>query len=280
MLNRRRVIGENFSNPGMATVRLTYDGTNRQYVRLGDKWYLLRYVSDETKIELVNHRLLQIDYLRGLVGCHGDTANHLQQNVTDETTQFQRIIILHHKSIAHFLSDAFCLLEMGSLASSLTLLRSPVEIMIEIQYLKRHPCEVSTYYEKAEKQNKETQKQGKPIDRSRNLRFKDFRQLMRALPKRGDRSEIEDALIGKWEFLSEVVSHVTPELHTIAQAKPEWAWKAAFGELEQVTGNAIDQVRGVDQELGRLIAQAEEELKLEERIRNLFSYGTSTSPED
>ena len=279
MLNRRRLLGENFSNPGMVTVSLIYDGTNRQYVCLGDKWYLLRYVSDETKNELVSHRLPQIDYLRGLVECHGDTANHLQQNVTDDTTEFQHIVIFHHVSIAFFLKDAFSLLEMGSLASSLTLLRSAIEIMIEIQYLQRHPSEVATYDEKVEKHNKQTQTEGKPIERRRNLRFKKIGELMKTLRKSGDLSELEDALIGKWDLLSGLASHVTPELHTIAQAKPEWAWKTAFGELEQVTGNAIDQVRGVDQELGRLIAQ-EEELKLEERLRNLFSYGTSTSPED
>ena len=151
--------------------------------------------------------------------------------------------------------------------------------MIEIQYLKRHPSEVATYYEKVEKHNKQTQKEGKPIERRSNLRFEKIQSLKKTLKKSGNPSEIENALISQWELLSNVVSHVTPELHTIAQAKPEWAWKNAFGELEQVTGSAIDQVHNVDQALGHLIDQAEE-LKFEERLRNLFSYGTSTSPLD
>ena len=279
MFNRIRTVGESFSNQRERTVNLIQDGTNGQYVRLDDKWYLLTSISDEKKNELVDHRLPQIDYLRGLVECHRDTANHLQPNVTDDTTEFQHIIIFHHVSIAHFLLDAFSLLEMGSLASSLTLLRSAVEIMIEVQYLKRHPSEVATYYEKVEKHNKQMQIEGKPIDRRKNLRFKTIGQLMKTLRKSGTLSEIEDALIAKWELLSGLVSHVTPELHTIAQARPEWAWKVAFGELEQVTGSAIDQVHNVDQALGHLIDQ-EEELKFAERLRNLFSYGTSTSPLD
>ena len=279
MFNRIRTVGEDFSNPREATVSLIYDGTEEQYVRIGDNWSLLRNISDETKNELVSHRRPEIDYLRGLVECHRDTSNHLQKNVTDDTTEFQHKVIFHHVSIAHFLSDAFSLLEMGSLAGSLTLLRSAVEIMIEIQYLQRLPSEMATYYEKVEKHNKQTRMEGKPIDRRRNLRFKKFGELMKTLRKSKDLSELEDALIAKWDLLSGLASHVTPELHTIAQARPEWAWKTALGELEQVTGNAIDQLRGVDQELSRLIYQ-EEELKFGERLRNLFSYGTSTSPLD
>lgn len=279
MLNRIRTVGEGFSNPGMATVSLIYDGTKRQYVCLGDKWYLLRFISDETKNELVSHWLPQIDYLRDLMLLHREAAFHLRQNATDDTTKFQRLVIFHHVSIAIFLSDAFSILESGSLAGSLILLRSAVEIMIEIQYLRRHPSEVTTYDEKVEKHNKQMQIEGKFIERRGNLRFKKFNMIMKTLRKSEDLSEIEDALIGKWDLLSGLVAHVTPELHTIAQAKPAWAWKTAFGELEQVTGSAIDQVHYVDQALGHLIDQ-EEELKFEERLRNLLSYGTSTSPSD
>ena len=260
-------------------MNLIQDGTIGQYVRLGDKWYLLRFISDETKNELVSHWLPQIDKLRGLMLLHRDATFHLCQNVTDDTIEFQHIIISHHVSLAVLLEDTFSLLEGGSLAGSLTLLRSAVEIMIEVQYLKRHPSEVATYYEKVEEHNKQMQIEGKPIERRGNLRFKTIGQLMKTLRKSGTQSEIEDALIAKWELLSGFVSHVTPELHTIAQARPEWAWKAAFGELEQVTDCAIDQVHYVDQALGLLIDQAEE-LKFEERRRNLLSYGTSTSPLD
>lgn len=279
MFNRLRSVGEDFSTLRMATESLIYDGREEQYVRLGGKWYLRSFISDETKNELVSHRHLEIDHSRDLMLLHREAALHLSENVTDDTTQFQRIITLHHMSIAHFLSDAFCLMEMGSLAGSLTLLRSPVEIMIEIQYLKRHPCEVSTYYEKAEKQNEQTQREGKPIDRRRNLRFKDFRQLIKALRTSEDRSEVEDALIDEWDFLSGLVSHVTPELHSIALARPEWSWKAALEDLERVTHCALYQVHKVDQALGHLIDQ-EEELNFEERLRIFLSNGTSTSPED
>ena len=173
----------------------------------------------------------------------------------------------------------FFLIESGSLASSLTLFRSAVEIMIEIQYLKRYPSEVAIYGEKVDKHNRQMQMEGKFIQRRGNLRFKTIGQLMKTLRKSGNLSAFEDALIGKWELLSGFVSHVTPELHTIAQARPEWAWASAFGELEQVTSCAIEQVRNVDESLGHLIDQAEE-LNFEERLRNLFSYGTSTSPLD
>ena len=106
MLNRIRTVGESFSNQRERTVNLIQDGTNGQYARLDGKWYLLTSISDEKKNELVDHWLPQIDYLRDLVECHRDTANHLQPNVTDDTTEFQHIIIFHHVSIAHFLSDA------------------------------------------------------------------------------------------------------------------------------------------------------------------------------
>ena len=280
MFNRVRTIGEDFSNPGMATVRLIYDGTNRQYVRLGDKWYLLRFISDKTKKELVSHRLPQIDYLRGLVECHRDAANYLKQNVTDETIKFQRIIILHHVSILILLKDAFSLLEGGSLAGSLILLRPAVEVMIEIQYFKRNPSEIAAYDAEVEKHNKQTRIERQPIERSGSIRFKKIGKLMNALRTSEDLSELEDALIIQWELLSGLVSHVTPELHTIALTKPEWAWKMAFEALELVTRCAIDQVHNVDQALGHLIDQEEEELKVKERLRNLFSYGTSTSPLD
>lgn len=96
-------------------------------MRLGDKWYLFSFISDETKNELVSHRRPQIDYLRGYVECHGDTANYLKQNAPDDTTEFQRLVIFHHVSIENFLKDSISLLESGPLASSLILLRSAVE---------------------------------------------------------------------------------------------------------------------------------------------------------
>lgn len=279
MLNRTRTVGEDFSNPGMATVTFIYDGTNRQYVRFGDKWYHLCFVSDETKNELVSHWRPQIDYLRDLMLLHQEAARHLHQNVTDATTEFQHIVIVHHVTIAAYLADAFSLLEMGSLASTLTLLRLPVETMIEIQYLKRHPAEVATHNEEIEKHTRQMQKEGQPIARRGTLRSKTIRDFMKALRKSGNLSDAEKALIRTWELHSGFVAHVTPELHTIALAKPKWAWKNTFEELEQVTSSAIDQLQNVDQALGRLIDQAEE-LNFEEKLRNLFSYGTSTSPLD
>lgn len=279
MLNRIRTVGERFSNQRVRTVNLIQDGTNRQYVRLDDKWYLLTCISDEDKNELVDHWLIQIDYLRDLVECHRDTANYLRQSVSGDTTEFQHIIIAHHGFVAVILADAFSLLQMGSLASSLILLRPAVEIMIEIQYLKRHPSEVVPYYEQVEKHNRQTQKEGKPIERRRNLRFEKIQNLNKKLEHSGNPSEIEKALIKQWGLLSAVVSHVTPELQDIAQIRQEWAWKNTFGELEQVTCNAIEQVYDVDQALGHLIDQAPE-LRYRDRLRNLFSYGTSTSPLD
>ena len=279
MFDRIRTVGEDFSNPKKATVNLIYDGTGRQYVRLGDKWYLLRFVSDETKNELVSHRRLQIDYLRDLTFLHKDTALHLRQGVTDDTTEFQHMVIFSHVSIAIFLSDTFSLLEGGSLAGSLTLLRSAVEMMIEIQYLKRHPSEVATYNDEIEKHNQQMKKEGKPIERSGTLRSKTGGDLVKALKRSGNLSDFEKALIRTWVLLSGFVAHVTPELHTIAQARSEWVWKHVLEELDQVTKSAIDQIYNVDQALGHIIDQAEE-LKFKEKLRNLFSYGTSTSPLD
>lgn len=280
MLNRIRTVGEDFSNPEEATLNLVFDGTQRQYVRVGEKWYLLRFISDGTKNELVSHRLKQIDYLRGFMLLHKDAALYLRQNVTDDTTEFQHMIIFHHVSIAFFLSDAFSLIERGSLASALVLFRPAVELMIEIQYLKRHPSAVASYYEKVEKHNRQTQKEGKPIERTRrNLRFEKIQNLIKTLKYGGNPSEFEEALIEQWESLSSGASHITPELLDTAQVRQEWAWDNTFGELDKVTRSAIDQIRNVDESLGHLIEQAED-LRFEERLRNLFSYGTSTSPLD
>ena len=280
MVNRTRTVGESFSKPRMRTASLIQDGTNGQYVRIDGKWYLLTFISDGTKNELVDHRLPQIDYLRDLVVSHRDTAIHLRQSVTDDTTEFQHIIIAHHVSIAHFLSDAFYLLQKGSLAGSMVLLRPVVEIMIEIQYLRRYPSEVGDYYCKVEKHNEQTRKEGKPIERTRrNLRFETIQNLIKTLENCGNPSEIEERLINQWKLLSAVASHVTPELLDIAQVRQDWAWENLLGELEKVTWDAIEQMHDADKALGHIIDQAQE-LKYRERLRNLVSYGTSTSPLD
>ena len=280
MLDRIRAVGEKFSNPRMRAVNLIQDGTNGQYVRLDDKWYLLTFISEGTKNELVDHWLPQIDHLRDLVVCHRDTALYLRQSVSGATTEFQHLVIAHHVSIAIFLSDAFCLLQMGSLASSLVLLRPVVEIMIEIQYLKKHPAEVGDYYHKVEKNNIQPREEGKPIERTRrNLRFKPIESLIKTLEYGENPSDTDKKLVDQWKLLSTVASHVTPELLDIAQVRQDWGWKNLFGELEKVALDAIEQVYGVDQALGHLIDQAPE-LRYGETLHNLLSYGSSTSPLD
>ena len=55
------------------------------------------------------------------------------------------IIVRNHVDIAHSLSSSHVLLQLGLLADAVTLLRPPVENMIDIQYLHRRPDEVDKY---------------------------------------------------------------------------------------------------------------------------------------
>ena len=55
------------------------------------------------------------------------------------------IIVRNHVDIAHSLPSSHVLLQLGLLADAVTLLRPPVENMIDIQYLHRRPDEVDKY---------------------------------------------------------------------------------------------------------------------------------------
>ena len=87
MLDRIPAVGENVAELQWKMVELIQDDA---YIRLGDKWYLPIYVSDEVKRELDTWRP-QIRYLKELVICHLDVARHLQESVTEDTSEFQHI---------------------------------------------------------------------------------------------------------------------------------------------------------------------------------------------
>ncbi len=278
MLDRMKSVGESFSNPRDAVVQLVYDGTNGEYVRLGDKWYFLRFLSDGTKSTIDGWRP-QIDYLSGLVECHKEAALYLRKCVNSDTTEFQHLIVASHVSVAVFLRDALSLIQIGSLASSLILLRPVVEILLELQYLKRFPNEVGSYYSKVHKRNKQTV-EGKTITRPKgSLRFKRIEDIIKSLRyhNKNNSNSYEKGLIERWQLLSDAAAHPSPELISISQGRAPWEWKNTFGELEGVTSSAIEQLFEIDKELRSLIDQEQD---LRKKLLNLFSYGTTTSPLD
>ena len=278
MLDRMKSIGKDFSNPRSAVVQLISDGINGEYVRLGDKWYLLRFLSDGTKSKIDGWRP-QIDNLSGLVECHREAALYLRKCVNGDTTEFQHLIVSSHVSVAVFLKDALSLVQIGSLASSLILLRPVVEIMLELQYLKRYPSELVSYYSKVDKRNKQTLG-GKTITRPKgSLRFKRIEDIIKSLRyhNKSNPDSYETGLIERWQLLSDAAAHPSPELLSMSQVRRDWDWDNSFGELKGVTSSANEQLFEIDRELRSLIDQEQD---LGKKLMNLFSYGTTTSPLD
>ena len=278
MLDRMKSIGEDFSNPRSAIVHLIYDGKDNEYVRIGADWHFLGYLTDGTKNTIDEWRP-QIDYLSDLVECHRDGAKYLIQRVTSDTTEFQNIVVFSHVSIAVFLKDALSLIQIGSLASSLLLYRPVVEILMEMQYLKRFPNEMESYYSKVEKLNKQTAG-GKTIARPKgSLRFKKIEYIIKSLRihNKNNPNSYEKGLIERWQLLSNAAAHPSPELLSLSQQQREWDWRNILGELEGVTSSAIEQLFKIDKELKSLIDQEQD---LNKKLTNLFSYGTTASPLD
>lgn len=278
MRKRIKSAGENFSNPRSEVVHLLQDGTNGEYVRLGDRWHLLVPLADATKSEIDGWRP-QFDYLQGLIECHKEMALHLRRCVTGETTELQHIIIASHVSASVFLNDAFGLSQQGSLASSQILLRPVVEILLELQYLGKFPDEAGNYYGKVAQRNRRFVGGETLTGAKGTLRFKSIGDIVESLQyaSNSDQSELEQSLIEQWQSLSDVAAHTTPELLEIGQGRQLLAWDNTFGEIERATTGAIEQLFGIDQELCSLIDQ---EPALRRTLLNLSLYGTPFSPSD
>ena len=119
------------------------------YTQVGSEWYLLSWTSLRAKdqIEEIEPR---IHLLQRASGCLVEVIGAISGEINHEYSLFQRIVFLNYTDIAGSFSNAISLLQTGSLADSLTLVRPVLEYLLDIAYLSLYPDEVELYESKAD----------------------------------------------------------------------------------------------------------------------------------
>ena len=216
----------------------------------------------------------QIEYLNDLVECHREAAQYLRSCINSETTEFQHIILDRHGSAAVFLRDSLFLIRNGSLASSSVLLRPVAEILLEMQYLKRFPNEVSLFFGKVNRHNRLSAAGRTSPPTGETLRFKPIEEIASALTtqKRPSRDHFATGLVDLWKILTDAPAHLPAELLNVGGGGRDWEY--TLSALERISFDAIRQLFEIDEELGRLIDQQQE---YRQRVLKLSFRGSNTS---
>ncbi len=216
----------------------------------------------------------QIEYLNDLVECHREAAQYLRTCINSETTEFQHIILDRHCSAAVFLRDSLFLIRNGSLASSSVLLRPVAEILLEMQYLKRFPNEVSSFFGKVNRHNRLSAAGTTSSPVRETLRFKPIEEIANALTaqKRPSRDHFAIGLVDQWKILSDAPAHLPVELLNTGGGGRDWEYTLCA--LERISFDAIRQLFEIDEELERLIDQQQE---YRQKVFYLSFRGSNTS---
>lgn len=268
-------ISESNTEPEAKVQPPTQDGTDTAYLPSGNSWQALRSISAGTKRSVDGWRP-QIDHLTDLLECHSDAALFLRRRVHGKTTLFQHLVVANHLSASIFLKDSLYLVQIGSLASSTVLLRPVVEILLELQYLRRFPSEAETYFGRIEKRKKSPRggkAAGSPLG---TLRFKSVEEMIKSLRSRKGHvpDSFDDRLIDQWRLLTDTAPNPSPELLGASQGGQQVEWRETLGVLEQVAFDAARQLFEIDEDFARLFDQ---EQVLHRRVLNLSFSGAGVT---
>ena len=235
------------------------------YIQIGSERYLLSWISPRTKVQVssVNSR---VQLLQRASGCLVEVTEAIYSGIDDQSSLFQRIVGLNYTDLVRSFSNSILLLRMGSLADSLTLVRPVLEYMLDIAYLSLCPDEVTLYESKAEAHNIRVEESG-PVGRNPrgNMRFMNSGKMKEKILNHPDCSDIHREMVDRYNLVSAVVEHTSPERKTLSLGRPE-DWDNVIGVLEQVVFFAFHMLYTVDVGLSSTASQNQEF----EDVRNLL----------
>lgn len=268
-------VGENDAKPQSRVQPSNSDSTDTEYTPSGNSWQALRLISAGTKRSIDGWRP-QIIHLTDLLECHNDAALFLRKRVHGKTTLFQHLVVANHLSASVFLKDSLHLVQIGSLASSTVLLRPVVEILLELQYLRRFPNEAETYFDRIEKRTKRPSGGKAAGSPPGTLRFKPVEEMIKPLRSRKSHvpDSFDDRLIDQWQLLTDTAANPSPELLGVSQGRQQAEWRETLGVLEQVAFDAAKQLFEIDEDFARLFDQ---EQVLHRRVLNLSFSGAGVT---
>ncbi len=266
-------IGENDAKPESTVSPQAHDGTDTEYLPSGNGWQALRLISAGTKGSIDGWRP-QIDLLTDLLECHNDAALYLRRRVHGKTTLFQHLVVANHLTASIFLKDSLFLVQIGSLASSTVLLRPVVEILLELQYLRRFPAETETYFSKIEDRDTGPSRGKASARPGGTLRFKPVEEMAKRLGtgKKQASDSFDRRLIDQWQLLSDTSPSPSPELLGATPGGQQVEWRNTLAALEHVAFDAARQLFEIDEDFARLF---EQEQDLHKRVLNLSFSGAA-----
>ena len=229
------------------------------YMQIDSEWYLLSWISPRVK-DQVGDFYPRVQLLRRASGCLVEVTGAMHSEVMDQSTLFQRIIVLNYSDIARSLSNAILLLGMGSLADSLTLVRPVLEYMLDIAYLSLHPDEVVGYESKAEEHNLRVTECGPAARNPKDsMRFINSGRMNEKIRKHPDCTDVYRQMVNRYNLVSAVAEHTSPERKTLGLRRLE-DWNNVIGVLEEVAFFAFHTLHTMD-DAQKLVASLNREFE-------------------
>ena len=203
------------------------------YIPIGNEWYLLSWISPRVKDQVADF-YPRVQLLRRASGCLVEVTGAIYSEINDQSSLFQRIVVLSYTDVALSVSNAILLLGRGSLADSLTLVRPVLEYMLDIAYLSLYPDEVGIYESKAEAHNLRVAESGPVASNARdNMRFINSKTMIAKLQKHPNCTDVYRMMVEQYNLVSSVVEHTSPQRKTLSLRRYE-DWENAIGVLANV----------------------------------------------
>ena len=243
--------------------------------------YLLSWVWGRTR-RIVESLAPRLGLLRRAVQWHDEALSAIRPNEGIRLSEFERIVIENHRDVAHGLYSAQILIRCGSLADTLTLLRPAVENMLDLQYLKRWPESMHSYYEKIDEFGEKLAKDPNP-SQSRDprlvLRFMGIGPVRHRIEEQPDCSASEHAMIDQWYLLSNVAEHASPDRKALNRGTRQ-DWDNALGQFHNTLMLACEQLFTIDDGLhGKIEANGELVDKYRQITQELNQFHEDSNPE-
>ena len=220
--------------------------------------YLLSWVWGRTRftVESLAPRLV---IMRRAVQWHDGALSAIRPRGEIGFNEFHKIVIENHRDMAQGLYSGLILIRCGSLADALTLLRPAVENMLDLQYLKRWPESVGSYYAKVDEFDEQLAKDPNP-SRSRDphlvLRFMGIGLVRDRINEQPDCSASEHAMIDQWYLLSNVAEHASPDREALNRGMRQ-DWDNALGQFHTTLMLACGQLFTIDDDFVEIISSNE-----------------------
>ena len=200
------------------------------YIRIGNEWYLLSWTPQRVK-DRVSEFYPRVQLLRRASGCLVKVTEAIFSEIDDQSSLFQRVVVLSYTDVALSVSNAILLFGRGSLADSLTLVRPVLEYMLDIAYLSLYPDEVHIYESKAEEHNLRVAESGPAARNGRdNMRFINSKTMIAKLQKHPNCTDVHRMMVEQYHLVSAIVEHTSPERKTLSLRRHQ-DWENAIGVL-------------------------------------------------